>query len=76
MLFDNPEKLVPDEILDWLDFCSHGLWQTRQLIFSALPHGQAAIRPRIFVGLVIPKGDTNPSRKVWVKLIKQGETQE
>lgn len=45
MLFDNPEKLVPDQILDWLDFCSHRLWQTRQLIFSALPSG--VLPPRI-----------------------------
>jgi hypothetical protein len=53
----------------------HDLTSASPLLAREPSRQAAAVRRRIFVGLVIPKGDTNPWRKVWEKLIKQGETQ-
>jgi hypothetical protein len=39
MLFDDPASLTPDEILDWLGLCSHGLERTRQEVRAAAPSG-------------------------------------
>jgi len=59
MLFNDPEDLDPDEILDWLDFCSHGLEQTRQVVLATLPHGNLppGISAESLIGLSVSEID-------------------
>jgi hypothetical protein len=51
MLFDDPSNLTPDEILDWLGLCSHGLELTRQEVRAAALSG--ALPPGIAAGSLV-----------------------